>query len=208
VPQDCVEFTAAASTCTALGQELYTLTTPAANNGVACTGSSTVCVAGDGSIPQDCVESTAAASTCTALGQELYTLTTPAANNGVVCTGSSTACVAGDGSIPLDCAPGQAPNTGNTACDDCAEGTFSAFGKACLTCEAPAVVYTENPSGARIGCIDTTACSAGRRLTTVLVLPSNAVVAQLTLGMNMPEVRALPFSIRTTTTAVVLYLLY
>jgi|EP01046_Picozoa_sp_COSAG06_P040107 hypothetical protein len=66
----------------------------------ACTGSSTLCVAGDGSIPRDCVEASADASTCTQIGQELYTLTTPAANGGAACTGSSTLCVAGDGSIP------------------------------------------------------------------------------------------------------------
>ena len=50
-PLDCVETTADASTCTAVGQELYTLTTAAANGGAVCTGSSTLCVAGDGTIP-------------------------------------------------------------------------------------------------------------------------------------------------------------
>lgn len=48
---DCVESTADTSTCTTVGQELYTLTTAAANGGAACTGSSTLCVAGDGTIP-------------------------------------------------------------------------------------------------------------------------------------------------------------
>ena len=100
---DCVETTADASTCTAVGQELYTLTTPAANGGAACTGSSTLCVAGDGTIPRDCVEVTLHPNYCTHIGQELYTLTTPSANGGAPCTGSSTLCVAGDGTIPRDC---------------------------------------------------------------------------------------------------------
>ena len=43
----CVESTAARSTCTAVDQELYTLTTAVANGGTACTGSSTKCVQGD-----------------------------------------------------------------------------------------------------------------------------------------------------------------
>eukprot|EP01046_Picozoa_sp_COSAG06_P061654 COSAG06_NODE_13609_length_1239_cov_139.238596_2_plen_322_part_01 len=98
-PIDCDETTADASTCTTVGQELYTLTTAAANGGAECTGSSTLCVAGDGSIPLDCDETTADASTCTTIGQELYTLTTAATNGGAECTGSSTLCVAGDGSI-------------------------------------------------------------------------------------------------------------
>ena len=79
---DCVETTADTSTCTTVGQELYTLTTAAANGGAACTGGSTLCVAGDGSIPLDCVETTADTSTCTTVGRELYTLTTAAANGG------------------------------------------------------------------------------------------------------------------------------
>jgi hypothetical protein len=55
-PVDCVESLAATSTCTAVGQQLYTLTTVASGGGTACAGSSTLCVAGDGSI-RDCVES-------------------------------------------------------------------------------------------------------------------------------------------------------
>jgi hypothetical protein len=47
VPIDCVESTAARSTCTAVDQELYTVTTAAAYGGNACTGSSTKCVLGD-----------------------------------------------------------------------------------------------------------------------------------------------------------------
>jgi hypothetical protein len=45
---DCIEDTAAASACTACGQELYTLTTDAAYGGTACMGSSTLCADGDG----------------------------------------------------------------------------------------------------------------------------------------------------------------
>jgi hypothetical protein len=101
--RDCVESTADASTCTAIGQELYTLTMSAANGGAACTGSSTLCVAGDGTIPRDCDEITLHPNYCTAIGQELYTLTMSAANGGAACTGSSTLCVAGDGTIPRDC---------------------------------------------------------------------------------------------------------
>ena len=95
---DCVESTAARSTCTAVDQELYTLTTDAANGGTACTGWSTLCVISDISV--DCDESTAARSTCTAVDQELYTLTTAAANGGTACTGSSAKCVEGD--FPLN----------------------------------------------------------------------------------------------------------
>lgn len=102
-PVDCDESTADASTCTEVGQELYTLTTPASRGGATCTGSSTLCVAGDGNIPRDCVEITLHPNYCTAVGQELYTLTTSAANGGIACTGSSTLCVAGDGNIPRDC---------------------------------------------------------------------------------------------------------
>jgi hypothetical protein len=50
---DCVESTAARSTCTTVDQELYTRTTPAANGGTACIGSSTLCLAGDGTIQHD-----------------------------------------------------------------------------------------------------------------------------------------------------------
>jgi hypothetical protein len=89
---NCVEATAATTTCTAVGQELYTLTTVASNGGTNCSGSSTLCVAGD--IPVNCVEATAATTTCTAVGQELYTLTTAASNGGTACSGSSTLCVA------------------------------------------------------------------------------------------------------------------
>eukprot|EP01047_Picozoa_sp_COSAG01_P076242 COSAG01_NODE_13327_length_1600_cov_2.425716_1_plen_359_part_10 len=49
-PVNCVESTAARSTCTAVGQELYTLTTAASGGGTACTGSSTLCGYGDGNI--------------------------------------------------------------------------------------------------------------------------------------------------------------
>jgi hypothetical protein len=100
---DCDESTADASTCTAEGQELYSLTTPASGGGAACTGSSTLCVAGDGSIPRNCVEVTLHPNYCTTVGQELYTLTTAAAGGGTACTGSSTLCAAGDGSIPRNC---------------------------------------------------------------------------------------------------------
>ena len=96
---NCVESTAARSTCTVVDQELYTLTTTAANGGASCTGSSTKCVQGD--LPINCDESTAARSTCTAIDQELYTLTTGAAYGGTACTGSSTKCVPGDGNIPI-----------------------------------------------------------------------------------------------------------
>jgi hypothetical protein len=122
-PVDCVESTAPRSTCTTDGQELYTRSTDAANGGAACTGSSTLCVAGDLTIqhesdgtiqhdgdgtiqhegvPVDCLESTAARSTCTTVDQELYTRTTPAANGGTACIGSSTLCLAGDGTIQHD----------------------------------------------------------------------------------------------------------
>jgi hypothetical protein len=67
--RDCVESTADASTCTAIGQELYTLTMSAANGGATCTGSSTLCVAGDGTIPRDCDEITLHTNYCTAIGQ-------------------------------------------------------------------------------------------------------------------------------------------
>lgn len=46
--QDCVEATAATSTCTACGTELYTLTTAASGGGTACAGASTLCADGDG----------------------------------------------------------------------------------------------------------------------------------------------------------------
>ena len=39
----CVESTAEASTCTTVGQELYTLTNAPSGSGAACTGSSTLC---------------------------------------------------------------------------------------------------------------------------------------------------------------------
>lgn len=50
----CLESTADVSTCTDIGQELYTRTRAASGGGTPCTGSSTLCVAGDGSIPADC----------------------------------------------------------------------------------------------------------------------------------------------------------
>jgi hypothetical protein len=45
---DCAEATAATSTCTECGQDLYTLTNVAVGGGAACTGSSTLCGNGDG----------------------------------------------------------------------------------------------------------------------------------------------------------------
>ena len=59
---DCVEATAATSTCAAIGQELYNLTTAASGLGLACTGSSTLCTAGDGSIPPVYVPGSGSAS--------------------------------------------------------------------------------------------------------------------------------------------------
>lgn len=47
--RDCVESTAARSTCTAVDEELWSHT-PHSGRGDACTGTSTLCVAGDGSI--------------------------------------------------------------------------------------------------------------------------------------------------------------
>lgn len=47
---DCVESTEDRSACTMFGQDLYTETTPSSGNGVACTGSSYLCSAGDGSV--------------------------------------------------------------------------------------------------------------------------------------------------------------
>ena len=44
---DCVESTAARSTCAAVDKELYTRTTNAYNGGTVCTGSSAKCVEGD-----------------------------------------------------------------------------------------------------------------------------------------------------------------
>ena len=46
---DCVESTTDSSSCTACEQELWSVTTEAANGGVACAGSSTLCTHGDGS---------------------------------------------------------------------------------------------------------------------------------------------------------------
>lgn len=59
---DCVEATAATSTCTTCGQELYTLTTPSSGAGLACTGSSTLCGDGDGETPIVCTSPPAATS--------------------------------------------------------------------------------------------------------------------------------------------------
>ena len=53
-PVDCDEATAATSTCTSCGQDLYTLTTAAANAGAACVGSFILCGNGDGDDPLVC----------------------------------------------------------------------------------------------------------------------------------------------------------
>jgi len=108
---DCDEDTASTSTCTFIGEELYTRTTAAAGSGEACTGTPTPCKAGEGSIPPasvdvDCVEHTASRHTCRECGQELYRVLTAPANNGEACSGSSTLCEHGDGwppHGPLDC---------------------------------------------------------------------------------------------------------
>ena len=51
VDVDCVGSTAGRNACRSIGQQLYTLFTEASNNGKPCTGKSTRCVAGDGTIP-------------------------------------------------------------------------------------------------------------------------------------------------------------
>jgi len=53
VSVDCVESTAERGSCTAVGQELYTLTTAAEGTGAPCTGESTLCVTGDFINPED-----------------------------------------------------------------------------------------------------------------------------------------------------------
>ena len=54
-PVDCVESMKSPSECTAVGQDLYTLTTQARNGGKACTGSPTLCKEGDGRLTKiDC----------------------------------------------------------------------------------------------------------------------------------------------------------
>ncbi|GMI55455.1 hypothetical protein TeGR_g11924, partial [Tetraparma gracilis] len=99
---DCVETTAATSTCTSIGQELVSVTTEQSGNGAACADDSVLCVAGDGSIPAnvDCVEETASRATCTEIGEELVSVTTEQSGNGAACAGDSVKCEAGDGTIP------------------------------------------------------------------------------------------------------------
>ena len=109
VPIDCVEATAATSSCTACGQELYTLTTAAANGGAACTGSSTLCGNGDTSLVCGmCSGNTAGAGdyTCTA---------------GVLTSGSAT--IAGsDDATCCACAAGYSGVNCATNIDECAAG--------------------------------------------------------------------------------------
>eukprot|EP01043_Picozoa_sp_COSAG02_P065822 COSAG02_NODE_10047_length_2038_cov_4.968025_2_plen_333_part_01 len=75
-PIDCDETIADRSTCTEVGQELYTLTTAAANGGAACTGTSTLCGAGDGTIPAgqtvDLCWRTFATADCTGASNDIF----------------------------------------------------------------------------------------------------------------------------------------
>ncbi|GMI42467.1 hypothetical protein TeGR_g3447 [Tetraparma gracilis] len=101
---DCVETTAATSTCTEIGQELVSVTTAQSGDGAACAGASVLCEAGDGAIPAniDCVEETAPRATCTEIGQELVSVTTAQSGDGEACAGDSVLCEAGDGTIDED----------------------------------------------------------------------------------------------------------
>eukprot|EP01048_Picozoa_sp_COSAG05_P016782 COSAG05_NODE_2207_length_3397_cov_6.909642_1_plen_776_part_01 len=108
-PMDCVEATAATSSCTACGQELFFLFTAAANGGTACTGSSTLCGNGDNSLVCGmCSGNTAGVGdyTCTA---------------GVLTSGSAT--IAGsDDATCCACAAGYSGVNCATNIDDCASG--------------------------------------------------------------------------------------
>ena len=99
-PVDCVESTAARSTCTAIDQELYTLTTAAAGVGTACTGSSTKCVPGDGNIPVcTCPNGTptiatgAADTRCTADGEDCSACDADYHLSGTALDSTTTTCV-------------------------------------------------------------------------------------------------------------------
>jgi hypothetical protein len=148
---DCIESTADAGTCTTCAQELYTLTTAAANGGQACVGSSTLCTHGQGSAscpdPVDCVESTDDARFCTACGQELYTLTKAAANGGAACVGSSALCTHGQGSASCPDPAEEPPVTGNVQCAGMPAGDYCDCGGDC--------------GGSFCECAEALACCAG-----------------------------------------------
>ncbi|GMI24628.1 hypothetical protein TeGR_g681 [Tetraparma gracilis] len=124
---DCVETTAAKSTCTSKGQELVSVTTPQSGSGAACPGASVLCEAGDGLIPEDvdCVEEAACPSTCTAIGQNLVAVTTPQSGDGAACPNDSVLCEAGNGSIPcpdnyegVDCATETPCSSASHTCEN------------------------------------------------------------------------------------------
>ena len=65
------------------------------------------------------------------------------------------------------CAPGEEPNTGRTACDECTGTTYSSFGVECTSCEPPNIVNSartsclacppgEEPNAARTACLPCT----------------------------------------------------
>jgi hypothetical protein len=146
---DCVESTAATSTCTTLGQELYSVTTPAEGAGTACSGVSALCAAGDGSIPYPAIANclTQATDQCSACdpGFSLASnacadinecATNPCGANGVCSTpvinSYSCVCVTGYSGTNCDvdiddCASGPCDNGGT-----CTDGVNS-YSCACVT---------------------------------------------------------------------------